>query len=1132
MNAPVRILSDEAQRLAAMTEHDRSLLVEAGAGSGKTAVMAGRVVMLLAEGEQPKCIAAVTFTELAASELLARVRIFVERLVAGDVPVELKLAMPDGPSDSQLANLRSALDTIDEIVCSTIHGFAQRLISPYPAEANIDPGAGVADRNDAELAFTDLRDAWIRERLGEGGSELLIELVGIDPAETVASINRVSDAMRQRRDVRPPATRPLAELVESFVAAVAGFRAFIDAPSVRDPDTPLWVADLEHMVGQAAAARAAAGARALCLLIRIEPSDRIATKSGSLRAYQRRTAWKNAAKAGGLSVAEGERLCSEAETHYAACKEAWGVLVVGVGAHLLAALMEEVRPLLQRFRDYKREAALLDFDDLIYAARDLLRDHEPVRVALSQRYRRVLVDEFQDTDPLQAEIFWRLCSEAPTPETPWQQRVFRPGALFLVGDPKQAIYRFRGADVRAYVEAREAIAAQSGDDVLSIATNFRSCKSILEFVNGRFETPLSVENDQPGFTALDHWFDDVGSHPCVAALDVWVDEDANADAIRNAEAEAVAETCARMIGSAEVTDHRTGERRLCRAGDIALLAPTGTDLWRYEEALERYGIPVATQAGKGFFWRQEIQDLIAVTRVLADSHDTLAFGALMRGPLVGLTEEELLDIGFALPERESGHGKERFSLRTEPELVTHAVAREVLERLQGLWRRSNATTPYDLLSQAVAELRIRPTLLARHQGQAERALANVDLYLGMSRSYVARGLRAFAEAMTAAWEDEERAGEGRPDAQEQSVSLITMHSSKGLEWPVVIPVNTSTGLKEGVSTIISRETGQLYTKVFGIAPDGFAEAADGEKAEIARERVRLWYVAATRARELLIVPRPSSGVASGSWLGVVDLSLSDLPALDLSGYEPELPASAAPRANMQTREVFADEASRIVGASRSLHWKSPSRHEDADKPEAVDEAPVVVTASEEVDAEALAPAIQGGRVRGLVMHKLAEEILTGEVAEDAAVLEAKARELLAELGTSEAGNAAEGFVASEIAGAMLRALQLPEVQAVRDRLVPECHVYAFASDGNADTVTYGIADAIAFDGARPTLVIDWKSDVNPDATTVLTYRRQVADYLTATGVPVGLIIFPTTGVVERVTLSTAARRPEPSAIAI
>ena len=110
--------------------------------------------------------------------------------------------------------------------------------------------------------------------------------------------------------------------------------------------------------------------------------------------------------------------------------------------------------------------------------------------------------------------------------------------------------------------------------------------------------------------------------------------------------------CARLIGSEAILDRKTGERRACRPGDIALLAPTGSDLWRYEEALERRGIPVATQAGKGLFRRQEIQDLIALTRVLADRRDTLALGALLRGPLVGLTEEELLDIVWALPRSE------------------------------------------------------------------------------------------------------------------------------------------------------------------------------------------------------------------------------------------------------------------------------------------------------------------------------------------------------------------------------------------------------------------------------------------------------------------------------------------------
>ena len=201
--------------------------------------------------------------------------------------------------------------------------------------------------------------------------------------------------------------------------------------------------------------------------------------------------------------------------------------------------------------------------------------------------------------------------------------------------------------------------------------------------------------------------------------------------------------CARLIGSEAIIDRKSGERRPCKPGDIALLAPTGSELWRYEEALERRGIPVATQAGKGLFRRQEIQDLIALTRVLADRRDTLALGALLRGPLVGLTEEELLDIVWALPRPEGApQSLPRLDLGVPLESIAHPHARDTIEKLQVLRRKVNSTTPHDLLSQAIDVLRIRPILLARHRGQAERALANVDLYLnlaaGLCRSRIAR----------------------------------------------------------------------------------------------------------------------------------------------------------------------------------------------------------------------------------------------------------------------------------------------------------------------------------------------------------------------------------------------------------
>ena len=199
MPAPMKSLADDAFRRDAMAVHDRAFLVEAGAGSGKTAIMAGRVALMLSEGIAPKTIAAVTFTELAASELIIRVREFLGELNAGRIPAELRVALPNGLADRHRRNLAVASETIDEITCSTIHGFCQRLIKPYPVEANIDPGAAVMDRNQSDLAFVETTETWLREELAGDGGSLLAEMVIREPGETVDLIHTILRHLRGRR---------------------------------------------------------------------------------------------------------------------------------------------------------------------------------------------------------------------------------------------------------------------------------------------------------------------------------------------------------------------------------------------------------------------------------------------------------------------------------------------------------------------------------------------------------------------------------------------------------------------------------------------------------------------------------------------------------------------------------------------------------------------------------------------------------------------------------------------------------------------------------------------------------------------------------------------------------------------
>ena len=861
------------------------------------------------------------------------------------------------------------------------------------------------DRDQADLVFTELIEAWLREELAGEAGGLLAELVLHDPGATVGLIRTVLGHLRRHRAFAPIREEgPGATRATAFRDGGGGdSTTFISGEDAEEPETAAIAGHFRDMAEEIETALPAETPAAIVRLLFTAPHPDLYTGSGSFRAYRKKGKWRAAAKQAGIAQADADRLNDLAYAHYALCCGAWTAFHQAVATHVLADLVPLVEPVMAHFREHKRAAALLDFDDLIFAARALLRDHDEVRRALAARFSHVLVDEFQDTNPLQTEIFWRLCGEPPAggDGADWTSFTLRPGALFFVGDPKQAIYRFRGADIAAYVRAREAFRAQAAEGVLSIATNFRSCAPIMAYVNARFEALLSEERGQPGFQALDPFQSARAEGPSVAALDIAVageDGKASAPQRRDGEAEAVAELCARLIGSEPVRDPKSGEQRLCRAGDIALLAPTGSELWRYEEALEQHGIPVATQAGKGLYRRQEIQDLIAVTRVLADQRDRLALGALLRGPLVGLTKEELLDIVWALPRSRRCAGRPaaarpRRGTGGDRARPRKKYCREAPGALPPGKRDDAPRASFPGRRRAARPA--HPSAVAMGDGPNGH-LANVDLYLGFSRAYAVRGLRALAEAMTAAWSDEARAVEGRPDAQEEAVALYTMHAAKGLEWPIVVPINTMTQVKATETAVTDRAGGRFYCRVFGVEPTGYAAACDDEGSR-ARPRAGAPLVrcdhAGARASGSAAPGRPTrEGTA---WISLVDLALPLLPALDLDasrarggrgrrcGHTTSRPARSSPPRRRRSR--------RAIG---SIVWRVPSRDEDTARPVLREEAPTILaTDGDGAPADGTAAAtIQGGRERGTILHKLIEEVLTGETAETLPALVARARD--------------------------------------------------------------------------------------------------------------------------------------------
>ena len=391
MAARPLVLSDDAARREAVAVRDRSLLVEAGAGSGKTAVLAGRIAILLAGGVAPSSIAAVTFTEFAASELLIRVRAFVSALAAGDIPVELRAALPDGLSEEQRGNLARADAALDEMTCSTIHGFCQRLITPYPVEADIDPGAAVMDRDQAELAFTEIGDNWLREEFADEEGGLLAELVLHDPDATIALIRTVLEHLRRHREFAPYELQDLDRLAAGFRETVGGFAVFLDEAEAEEPETAVIAGRFQELAGGVAAALPVDTPATLVALLVMAPHPDLCAGTGAFRSYRKKGKWGAAARRAGLAKADAERLNDAASTHYALCCATWSAFQQAVATHVLAGLVPLVEPVMDLFREHKRAAALLDFDDLIFSARDLLRDHDEVRRALAARFRHVLV---------------------------------------------------------------------------------------------------------------------------------------------------------------------------------------------------------------------------------------------------------------------------------------------------------------------------------------------------------------------------------------------------------------------------------------------------------------------------------------------------------------------------------------------------------------------------------------------------------------------------------------------------------------------------------------------------------------------------------------------------------------------
>jgi ATP-dependent helicase/nuclease subunit A len=856
------VTADHEARRIAVTDFERNLVVTAGAGTGKTSLLVERALNLVVGRDVPiTAVAAITFTEKAAAELRDRLAAgldAVRGLAAGGAPAGTIAAPTEAERsyawlrescglDAPLIATRAlrALVDLDAAQVGTIHAFCADILRRHPVEAGVDPAFGVDEGGSFDALFEAEAARFLQAELGpRAGREALWRRVLQIPDGT-AAVRAIAAAPGAFRlpDPAGDGAGGAAALPGAMLRGLG--EAIAAALARRPPMNPRMASYLE-------AARDLLGAAA----------------AGGLAAI----AAQRAAIAGRLAKdppSPGSRLpAAEAEAIAALARRARSLLqaLLAVDEEGIDALLRAAAPLAAAARAALLRAGWVSFDGLLRLSRDLLAARPVIRRALGRRYRAILLDEFQDTDPLQYEILFFIAEEdGAAAADAWRARL-APGRLFIVGDPKQSIYRFRGADIEAYQRAVRRVRECGGREV-TLTSSFRSPAGILGPINRLFAGFMVPEPDggeafQARYAPLDAARGVSGPpDPRVAIWTVMTEPEADAGARRAAEAAAIAAWIARHAGR----DDATG--RPLRHGDVALLLRALTNAGLYAQALRRAGIPFLVDGGREFYERPEVGDLIAFLRAVANPNDGPAVLAVMRSALGGVPDGDLARFAraggrFDLP----GGGP-----AADP--AAHPAVARVFALIDSFRARQRGRPADAVVRAAVRDTPLGLLHAAAFEG-AQRS-ANLAKLVAEAEDLARRGL-SLAETI-GVLEDERRSARDAGDsplADEtlDAVRVLSIHKAKGLEYPVVFVPDL--GRQErpparsevAVAWLPGEGGGRPAVRL----RDGACNVAWVEHEERARrheaaEEARVFYVACTRARERLILVSSNTKNGGAPW---------------------------------------------------------------------------------------------------------------------------------------------------------------------------------------------------------------------------------------------------------------------------
>ena len=801
-----------------VSDLDRSWVVEASAGTGKTTALVDRMVEVIAAGTPVETIVAVTFTHAAAGNMKLRVRHELER----------RRALEANPAVQN--RLAEAARSLDRAFIGTIHAFCAQLLRRRPVEARIDPVFQELAQPDALRVFAGVFRRWTERRLSAPSPALSRALARL--------------AWRAERD----SGEPLDE-IRKAAWNLAEWRDF-DAPWAQRP-----FARDAHMAA---------------LIDTAEATLRIPARSGQspenfrpLREFVARV--QRAREAGRVDAAalESELLRLPVEMRWVkgrdALSAAWEELKVAIDAFrkpadadLAAHLRDELWEVVGLYQQEKSRAGQLDFLDLLLSARGLLR-HDAARADLQRVYQRIFVDEFQDTDPLQAEILLLLAASDPA-ERDWRKARPAPGKLYVVGDPKQSIYRFRRADARLFHRICQGLRG-AGVGARSLTSSTRSTQAIQSFVNAAFEN--SIEDYLP----LEGGVEGPAGQPAIVALPMPYPygtrnlSNAKIDACSPNAVAAFIQWLCHQSGW-KVRDRGTQTWVGVRPEHVCILfrrfTNFGTDLTQeYVRCLEARGIAHLLVGSKSFHRREEVGTLRTALRAIEWPDDELSVFAVLRGSLFAVLDGTLLQF-------KNAHGRFHPMMELPEEIAAEfAPIREGLLLLRELHRLRNYRPIADTIHGLLEATRAHAGFAFRKGG--ERVLANVSRLTDLARSFEVSGaatsFRAFVEYLESEYDGSDTSEAPVLEQEGGGVQLMTVHKAKGLEFPVVILADLTAKLTgpQGADRCSDPDRRLCAQRLLWCAPWELLDAAATEAKADEEEALRVAYVAATRARDLLVV---------------------------------------------------------------------------------------------------------------------------------------------------------------------------------------------------------------------------------------------------------------------------------------